>query len=244
MEDFFESLNFPSNTTVSKKLDKKEFLDNFSLNINDRKLLSQAIDRITLENILNQNTINISPFIDENKDYSEIALIKVKISNKEKLKSINNIIQQIPYSLIVFYIFENELCLCLSPKRINKSDSSKLVVEEVHFSRWIDFENLTNIDKTFLQSLNINNHPFTNLLAFYESYIDKLISYNASIYSGNFLISKDTKQILENIQKIEAQIIEIKNKMKKETNFNEKVNMNMELKILNDKLKDLKEDLK
>ena len=32
--------------------------------------------------------------------------------------------------------------------------------------------------------------------------------------------------------------------MKKETNFNEKVNMNMELKILNDKLKDLKEDLK
>ncbi len=244
MEIFFESLNFPTNTIVSKKLDKKEFLDNFSLNINDRKLLSQAIDRITLENILNQNTINISPFIDENKDYSEIALIKVKISNKEKLKSINNIIQQIPYSLIVFYIFENELCLCLSPKRINKSDSSKLVVEEVHFSRWIDFENLTNIDKTFLQSLNINNHPFTNLLAFYESYIDKLISYNASIYSGNFLISKDTKQILENIQKIEAQIIEIKNKMKKETNFNEKVNMNMELKILNDKLKDLKEDLK
>ncbi|MDN5060713.1 DUF4391 domain-containing protein [Aliarcobacter butzleri] len=244
MEIFFESLNFPTNTIVSKKLDKKEFLDNFSLNINDRKLLSQGIDRITLENILNQNTINISPFIDENKDYSEIALIKVKISNKEKLKSINNIIQQIPYSLIVFYIFENELCLCLSPKRINKSDSSKLVVEEVHFSRWIDFENLTNIDKTFLQSLNINNHPFTNLLAFYESYIDKLISYNASIYSGNFLISKDTKQILENIQKIEAQIIEIKNKMKKETNFNEKVNMNMELKILNDKLKDLKEDLK
>ena len=55
MEDFFESLNFPINTTVGKKLDKKEFLDNFSLNINDRKLLSQAIDRITLENILNQN---------------------------------------------------------------------------------------------------------------------------------------------------------------------------------------------
>ncbi len=243
MEDFFESLNFPINTRVSKKLDKKEFLDNFSLNINDRKLLSQAIDRITLENILNQNTINISAFIDENKDYSEIALIKVKISNKEKLKSINNIIQQIPYSLIVFYIFENELCLCLSPKRINKSDSSKLVVEEVHFSKWIDFENLTNIDKTFLQSLNINNHPFTNLLAFYESFIDKLISYNASIYSGTLIVSKDTKQILENIKKIEAQIIELKNKIKKETNFNEKVSFNMELKKLNDSLKDLKGSL-
>ena len=244
MEDFFESLNFPINTVVNRKLDKKEFLENFSLNINDRKLLSQAIDRITLENILNQDTINISPFVDENKDYSEIAIIKVKISNKDKLKSINNIIQQIPYSLIVFYAFQNEICLSLSPKRINKADSSKLVVEEVHFSKWIDFSNLTNIDKTFLQSLNINNHPFTNLLAFYESFIDKLISYNASIYSGTFSISKDTKMILENIQKIEAQITEVKNKIKKETNFNEKVNMNMELKKLNDKLKSLKEDLK
>ena len=244
MEDFFESLNFPASTYVGKKLDKKEFLENFSLNINDRKLLSQNIDRITLENILNQDTINITPFLDEERDYSEIAIIKVKISNKEKLKSINNIIQQIPYSLIVFYAFQNEISLCLSPKRINKADSSKLVVEEVHFSKWIDFSNLTNIDKTFLQSLSINNHPFTNLLAFYESFMDKLISYNASIYSGTFSISKDTKMILENIQKTEAQIIDIKNKIKKETNFNDKVNMNLELKKLNDKLKSLKEDLK
>lgn len=244
MEDFFESLNFPASTYVGKKLDKKEFLENFSLNINDRKLLSQNIDRITLENILNQDTINITPFLDEERDYSEIAIIKVKISNKEKLKSINNIIQQIPYSLIVFYAFQNEISLCLSPKRINKADSSKLVVEEVHFSKWIDFSNLTNIDKSFLQSLSINNHPFTNLLAFYESFMDKLISYNASIYSGTFSISKDTKMILENIQKTEAQIIDIKNKIKKETNFNDKVNMNLELKKLNDKLKSLKEDLK
>ena len=243
MEDFFESLCFPASTYVGRKLDKKEFLDNFSLNINERKLLSQAIDRITLENILNKDTINITPYLDVEKDYSEIAVIKVKISNKEKLKSINNIIQQIPYSLIVFYIFENELNLCLSPKRINKADSSKLVVEEVHFSKWIDFSNLTDIDKSFLQSLNINNHPFTNFLAFYESFIDKLISFNASKYIGILATSKDIKEILEEIQNLEANIVEVKNKIKKETNFNNKVNMNIELKKLNDKLNITKEQL-
>ena len=45
-----------------------------------------------------------------------------------------------------------------------------------------------------------------------------------------FQFQKDTKQILENIKKIEAQIIELKTKLKKETNFNEKVSFNMELK--------------
>lgn len=240
MKDFFDKLGFPQSTIVGKKLDKKEFNDNFSLNVNERKVLSQYINRIELSNLLNSNTININPYVDEIKDYSEIAIIEVKISNKDKLKSINEIIQQIPYPLIVFYTYEEELCLCLSPKRINKSDSSKLVVEEVHFSKWLDFNTLDEIDKMFLESLNINNHPFTDYLSFYDGYLDKLIAFNASKYSATLEVSTDTKQLLEDIEILEANINEIKNKIKKETNFNEKVNMNIELKKLNDNLKDLK----
>lgn len=244
MEDFFNSLSIPESCFVGKKLDKKEFIENFSLNSNDKKILSKDIDRITLEHLLNQNTINISPFTDEDKDFSEIAFIKVKISNLDKLKSINNIIQQIPYPLIVFYIYENQLAMSICPKRINKSDNSKLVVEEEYFSKWLNFNNLNEIEKTFLNNLNINKHPFTDFLAFYESIIDTIIAFNASKYTGTMNASKDTKKLLAKIENIEIKIAEIKNKIKKETNFNDKVNMNIELKKLNDTLKDLKEDLK
>lgn len=240
MNDFFDKLGFPQSTIVGKKLDKKEFNDNFSLNVNERKVLSQYINRIELSNLLNSNTININPYIDEIKDYSEIAIIQVKISNKDKLKSINEIIQLIPYPLIVFYTYEEELCICLSPKRINKSDSSKLVVEEVHFSKWLDFNSLNEIDKRFLENLNINNHPFTDSLSFYDSYLDKLIAFNASKYSGTLEVSTNTKQLLEDIEILKVGITEIKNKIKKESNFNEKVNMNIKLKKLSDNLKDLK----
>lgn len=243
MEEFFDKLGLPQNTIVGKKLDKKEFNDNFSLNVNERKVLSQYINRIELSNLLNSDTININPYTDEVKDYSEIAVIQVKISNKDKLKSINEIIQLIPYPLIVFYTYEEELCLCLSPKRINKSDSTKLVVEEVHFSKWLDFNSLNDIDKRFLENLNINNHPFTDFLSFYDSYLDKLIAFNASKYSGTLEVSTDTKQLLEDIQKLENQIIEQKNKIKKEPNFNDKVPLQIELKEMNDNLKGLKEKL-
>lgn len=243
MEEFFDKLGLPSSSIVGKKLDKKEFNDNFSLNVNERKVLSQYINRIELSNLLNSDTININPYTDEVKDYSEIAVIQVKISNKDKLKSINEIIQLIPYPLIVFYTYEEELCLCLSPKRINKSDSTKLVVEEVHFSKWLDFNSLNDIDKRFLENLNINNHPFTDFLSFYDSYLDKLIAFNASKYSGTLEVSTDTKQLLEDIQKLENQIIEQKNKIKKEPNFNDKVPLQIELKEMNDNLKGLKEKL-
>lgn len=240
IEDFLNSLSIPETCRVSKKIDKKEFIENFSLNVNDRKILSKYINKITLEYLLNQDNINILPFTDEIKDYSEIAIIKVQISNQDKLKPINNIIQQIPYPLIVFYIYENQISLSLCAKRINKADSSKLVVDDVNFSEWIDLNSINEIDKKFLENLNINNHPFTDFLSFYESFIDTLIAHKSAKYSGTLNISKDTKNILNDIQNLEINIIELKNKIKKETSFNEKVNMNIELKKLNDKLKDLK----
>jgi len=145
--------------------------------------------------------------------------------------------------VVLILIYKEQIQINISPKRLNISDVSKLVVEEQYFTKWIDFKNLTSIDETFLHSLNINNHSFRNFLAFYESFIDKLISYNASKYIGILSSSKDIKEILEEIQNLEANIIEIKNKIKKETNFNNKVNMNIELKKLNDKLNITKEQL-
>lgn len=244
MIDIVKYLNLPSSTSIERKLFKKQFLDNFSLTTNEKRILSDNVDSITLNNLLNKDSINISPFKNETHNYQEIAVISVEINNQSKAKEITNIILHIPYPVVLILIYKEQIQINISPKRLNISDVSKLVVEEQYFTKWIDFKNLTSIDETFLHSLNINNHSFRNFLAFYESFIDKLISYNASIYSGIFSISKDTKMILENIQKTEAQIIDIKNKIKKETNFNEKVNMNMQLKNLNDKLKILKEDLK
>lgn len=244
MIDIVKYLNLPSSTSIERKLFKKQFLDNFSLTTNEKKILSECVDSITLNNLLNKDSINILPFKNETHNYQEIAVISVEINNQSKAKEITNIILHIPYPVVLILIYKEQIQINISPKRLNISDVSKLVVEEQYFTKWIDFKNLTSIDETFLHSLNINNHSFRNFLAFYESFIDKLISYNASIYSGTFSISKDTKMILENIQKTEAQIIDIKNKIKKETNFNDKVNMNMQLKNLNDKLKSLKEDLK
>lgn len=244
MIDIIKYFNFPNSTLIERKLFKKQFLDNFSLTSNEKKILSECVDSITLNNLLNKDSINILPFKNETHNYQEIAVISVEINNQSKSKEITNIILHIPYPVVLILIYKEQIQINISPKRLNISDVSKLVVEEQYFTKWIDFKNLTSIDETFLHSLNINNHSFRNFLAFYESFIDKLISYNASIYSGTFSISKDTKMILENIQKTEAQIIDIKNKIKKETNFNDKVNMNMQLKNLNDKLKILKEDLK
>ncbi len=93
-------------------------------------------------------------------------------------------------------------------------------------------DNITNIEKEFIKSLDIHNQSFTNFLFCYTSYLDKILSLNASKFSGTLNINNDTdtKTILDDIPKIDIQIAELKSKIKKETNFSDKVNLNIEVK--------------
>lgn len=240
IEEIIKNLEIPISCKVGRKLFKKQFLENFSLSVNEKKILSDDIESITLEYLLNKDNINIIPFVDEDSDYSEVAFIKVEIHNQNKLKQISTIVQNIPYPLIVFIFNNNSLCINISPKRINKSDSSKLVVVENYFTKWIDLDGVNELDKEFIESLNIHKHPFTDFLSFYQSYTDKVIAFNASEYSGMLNATTKTKEVLDEISNTEIKIVELKNKIKKETNFNNKVNLNVELKQYTSKLNNLK----
>ena len=242
-QELMHKLKIPSTCKIGKRLTKKQFIENFSLKANEKKLLSSDVESISLEYLLNKNNINITPFVDEENDYSEIAFIKVEILNQSKLKPIATIIQYIPYPLIVFFIYKNLLCINIAPKRINKNDSTKLVVEELYFTKWIDLEQSSPLEQDFIKSLEVQNHPFTDFLSFYNSYLDKIVAFNASVYSGSLSVNEETKAILDKIALCETKIAELKNKIKKETNFNEKVTLNIELKKSKDTMEDLKGQL-
>ncbi|MDA3907522.1 MAG: DUF4391 domain-containing protein [Sulfurimonas sp.] len=238
-----DKLGIPSSCKINRKLFKKQFIENFSLNATEKKIISEDVENITLEYLLNKDKINIALFSDEENDYSEIAFIRVELLRTKRLKKLSSIIQNIPYPLIVVYADENNICINISPKRINKNDSSKLVVEESYFTEWIDLDNSTEIEQEFLKNLEIKNHPFTNFLEFYYSYLNKLLAFNASQYTGSLEHSEDTKELLAEIQEVEVHISEIVSKIKKETDIRDKVNLNIELKKLNERLENLKATL-
>lgn len=233
-------LNLPSSCKISKKLFKKQFIENFSLNSSEKKVLSNDVESMSLEYLLNKDNINISPYSDDDKEYAEIAFIAVELSNPDKLKSITHIIQNIPYPLILFCFHKQSVCINISPKRLNQNDSNKLVVEESIFTKWIDLEVPTELEEKFLESLKVHHHPFTNFHAFYTSYLDKIVAFNASKHSGELKVTSKTKEVLAHIHETEIRIADIASKIKKETSLKEKVNLNIALKSQNDTLERLK----
>ncbi len=73
--------------------------------------------------------------------------------------------------------------------------------------------------------------------------MNKLLAFNASQYSGSLEQGEDTREILKGIEELEVRTNDIISKIKKETDIRDKVNMNIALKKLNDKLAKLKESL-
>ena len=238
-----DKLHLPLTSKVNRKLFKKQFIENFSLSATEKIIISKDIENITLEYLLNKDNINIVPFNNDEYEYLEIAFIRVELLATRRLRKLSNIIQHIPYPLIVIYANENKICINMSPKRVNKNDSSKLVVEESYFTEWIDLDSSSAIEQEFLKGLEIENHPFTNFFEFYNSYLNKLVAFNASQYSGSLEQSEDTRELLREIQGIELNINDIISKIKKETDIRDKVNLNIELKKFNDKLESLKGNL-
>ena len=243
MIDIVNCLNLPSSTSIERKLFKKQFLDNFSLTTNEKKILSECVDSITLNNLLNKDSINILPFKNETHNYQEIAVISVEINNQSKAKEITNIILHIPYPVVLILVYKEQIQINISPKRINITDTAKLVVEEQYYTKWIDTNNLTELPSEFLSSLDSINHPFTNFKDFFTSLVKSIIAFNASEISGKFESKEDTRVLLQDIKNIEAIIQDIKSKIQKETNFNDKVKLNIDLKTQKDRLEKLKEKL-
>ncbi len=232
-----KEFQIPSSCKIDKKLYKKHFLENFSLRADEKKFIKEDIENITLLYLLNKNNINIEPKTNDKVDYSEVAYIHVKLTNDKHYKKVSSLIQQIPYMVVLILTYEDNFCINTSTKRINQNDTTKLVIEEEYFTKWIDINHLSHIEEQFLKSLNLQSQSFVNFERFYHDILNKVVALNLSNDRETLItLTPTSKESLDTIMILEEKIKELKAKIKKETHFNEKVNLNIELKRVQDKL--------
>jgi hypothetical protein len=219
-------LNFPVKI-LDKRIPKKELLENLNLNSSQKKYLKE-IEKISILYLLNKDTVNISPFIDEIYDYSSILVLEVTLNSDKHIKQLSSILQLIPQNLMIFFIYDDKITLSLASKRINKNDPTKMVMEKEYIYPFKD--------KNFLEKLDFNKAPKTNLFMFYKYYIDLVVSFELSKYS----INETDESVLEKIKEIENKINSLKKEFKTAANLGEEVEINIKIHKLKEELNKLK----
>lgn len=233
-------LKLPESCIVSTKLTKAFFKRNFELTLSERKLLDDFSVVITLDIIasIKTNNSNLPAFSDEQMQYLEILVIAVETSNDEFDKNKINIAElvqkYIPYPILLCVYAENEFILNTCDKRINKNDVNKRTIENSYYTENIEVDTASEKQITFLRSLSFTGLDKQNLKTFYDSYTSRIIALQAAELTGIFTVRKNERskqdvQHLENIARLNAEILTLQNQAAKETQISIQVRLNSEI---------------
>ncbi|NLW48462.1 MAG: DUF4391 domain-containing protein [Firmicutes bacterium] len=232
----FDYMKIPPFCAVSNTIFKKLFYDNADLNKTDRDLFTEQIDKIIWAYSFKPETINIKPYKDEEREYSEIEIIEVKLLTVGKTKRMAEIIMRaIPYPMLLVFTLNNKIQLFTAHQRTNLADPSRNTIEEFIFTDWIDMESLTDKDKRLLEGLEIKKLSHLNYYRFYSDIVDKLIIYNASKLIDGYIEGKtaaEVKEIYDRVVEVDEVVKSLKLRVKSETQLNRRVEMNIEIKRL------------
>ncbi len=247
MNTLFKYMNVPRTCEVGNTIFKKLFYENADLGKADRELFTEQLDKIIWTYCLKPDTINIKPYKDEVREYAEIEIIEAKLLTVGKTKRMAEIIMRtIPYPMLLVFTLDHKMQLFAAHQRTSLSDLSRNTIEEYISTDWLDVDNLSEKDEMLLESLEFSNLSNENYYRLYSDIVNKLIMYNASKLTDGYIegkVTAEVKDIYDKIARIDKEIVSLRAKMKKETQLNRRVEMNIELKKLEAKRKELLERL-
>ncbi len=211
---------------------KKNFYTYSDMSSKDKDLFKDNILKITLTYQLQPNKINILPFKDDTREYPLINFFDIVVENDVKIKRIAEIVMKsIPYPTVITFVWGNKRQIWAAHQRINLNDSSKNTLEDFVFTKWLDED-----DEGFdITTLNMNN-----FYSLYSGIVDKISIMRAQELTDNVQITgEEARELTAKMQELDSKIASLKSKIKKETQFNKRMELNIEIKKLEQKKKEI-----
>ena len=235
--DFWKILSFPQSSMVSKRISKKMFLENDKINTDFKSLLNN-IDCVYWQYVMRRKNTNLLAVKNSQEDFSELSVIEIRLKEKNRYKTIaENIHKIIPYHILLIFIFEENISLSIATKRLNFSNKNEIVILDTYTTNLFDYKK-ERID--FVKSLNWNNYYPNNLKDLYLNWLDRLVSCQKEEISGVYEIENHEKAYKEIKEYgiVQNKIAELRNLIKS-ADFNEQINLNIQIKKLEKELADI-----
>ena len=219
MYAYFE---YPIKTKFNKLIPKNKIYEKASINTALKDKIVKQIEKIVWLHKLSATTLNLNA----TDKITEIQVFDIELREDNLDEGVLKAIDKaIPFP-IVFQLKKNDKVQIKSAyKRASESDTSKWIVDKYFSSPWIDNSHLKEILPTVL-----------NLEKLYEVIIKELMP-NITSAKKSLKEEIETHKELEKLEKLYEQL---KAKRAKEKQFNKKVELNTELKVLKNQISALK----
>ena len=255
-------INVPNAAIVNNIIPKQDIFEATGMNKSDKDYFVRYVKQIRWLYKFDDASVRINPFVNDEKSYLEAELISIKLKKEfqeynhntgkfhrfdSRLNRIVDILLRfIPYPILLCAEFNDEIKFYVSHISESKSDYDKITLDELIYTDWIDVNNLDGFDKELIDKLQIDNLDKTNVFTFYDDMVTAIIQYNGSKEVGQevTLSSDEIQKIMDDIKVLERKIAEIRVAIRREDNFNKKMDYNIQIKELQMEIKLVQEELK
>lgn len=228
--------HIPERCILNNRIHKKVVLENAELKATEKKLIREGIEQMTWLAAIKPANSNIPAFEDETWIYDEVHWILVLLKTPDKYKRIAELLQKvIPYPLVLVFQQAEKLAVNLAEKRINQNDATKRTLEGMETTPWFNWKE--GVGRQFVDSLSYEQQSIRNLKAHYEDLLRCIIAFQSAQMTGRFEVpdhgkTQQTVEQLGRIRQLEEEMTHLRSALKKESQFNRKVDLNVQLKKL------------
>jgi len=215
-------VKFPAGAKVDKVIPKKAIYEHAAVTSKIKNLFIEEIDQIKWKYKLAPDTVNLQ----SSKNITEIQIFNINFRldtvSTEVLKTID---QAMPYPIIFELTSQYDFKYAMCYKRPSESDSSKWIISDYFFSQKYPLET--------------NRNPMPVVLKLEQLYHGFLIKMLPVAPKNNESIESMIMRV-DQINMLNRQIKKLESKIKREKQFNRRVEANRLFNQLNDKIKKLK----
>lgn len=219
--NLLEKLNIP--LCQAQRIPVKTLVQQLQPTPNDKKILESHIGSMKLVSILNEQTVRIRPYKDDDFSYQAIYVFYIELKKDDKITALSEIIHSaFPEPTVLIFNKMEANYISLSTKRINKIEQGNTVVEDVLVSKISKEASDEQLSLSNIKGSNLREHYLNMIQWLYRLKVLNI----AKVYPQKDL---DFKSILKQYEQLNADINKLKDKYKQSSMRAEKMRIDDEL---------------
>jgi hypothetical protein len=250
------ALSLPKDALVDKRIPKKMLAEQGAPTAADKRQIQDGIDELQWVATLKPTNIGVPVFRDAEREYIEVAVLTVSYRQNAKMSRLNELIHRaIPYPLLLVSSFLDadtnaklggsgaQFQVSVAHKRFAQNEAGKFVVDEILTTNPIALDAVPSATaQAFLSTLALARLPTRDLFAFYQGWMDSIVSFAASSITGRFALPETPEQMwqmresIAKHSKILDELSALRTQATKEKQMNRLVELNMNIKRLESQL--------
>jgi hypothetical protein len=204
-------LRMPDRTLYNREIPKAKFYKQIEVDTTLKRKFIDEIERITWKYKLSRDTVNLEP----SNGVEEIQIFEINLKGKYiSIEVLENIDRVIPYPILYLLKYNGDVKLAIAYKERNKVDENRMVVHSYYQSGWVKED---GIEIDVLRGLDLKD--------VYDNLIRQLIPIESTV--GDDI--EELMQLTKVQERLRKEILNLEKDLKREKQFNKKVDLNIAL---------------